>query len=527
MGGEEAGPIRTAVLAAPFRVAPGRARAYVPVLIEVDGPSLIAGTPAGDAAGRDLRLRLRRRGRMRDYFSQTLGLDLAKVGPALQQSGLKFFGHLDLPPGEYSLRVLVRNGATGPDGLQVVPLEVPDVHEAGAGAAAAVLPRAAGQWLIVREAPRAREKDGALSVHGRRGAVHPGLAAGARPGPGGAVSLVGYNLGAGEVRVAPGCWPRTAGRSARRARSSCWSTRPGRPTACWRPSGRRSWSPASTSAGHPHRRQGRLGDQLHAASWSRTAIRTDRSVRRWKPWKKLDDSGGSASCCPPGGLVWWPRVPPPGRPELLRGTDVVVVEVPVQVLRDGEPVRGLTADDFEVYEGRKKLPVTGFEVLDLEPTPPRGARSGGRAAAGRGPAPLPAPLRPLLLRAQGGHPGAQGRASDLVSGLHPSDLVARGDLHHSKGAAAVLGFTADRRRSRPPSTARPAGADRPLPDPLRLVLVDAGRHEAGDPTTAPARPGRGQTARPKPVPPSSRPWRTQSAAKSERPTPGQKPGRPP
>ena len=30
-------------------------------------------------------------------------------------------------------------------------------------------------------------------------------------------------------------------------------------------------------------------------------------------------------------------------------TDVVVVEVPVQVIRDGTPVRGLTADDFEVY----------------------------------------------------------------------------------------------------------------------------------------------------------------------------------
>src|SRR5918996_4534836 len=50
-------------------------------------------------------------------------------------------------------------------------------------------------------------------------------------------------------------------------------------------------------------------------------------------------------------------------------TEVTVVEVPVQVVKDGEPVRGLTADNFEVYDGRKKQPVTGFEVLDLYSAP--------------------------------------------------------------------------------------------------------------------------------------------------------------
>ena len=50
---------------------------------------------------------------MHGYVAQTIGLDVAKVGAGLQQSGLKFFGHLDLPPGEYRLRALVRNGATG------------------------------------------------------------------------------------------------------------------------------------------------------------------------------------------------------------------------------------------------------------------------------------------------------------------------------------------------------------------------------------------------------------------------------
>ena len=46
----------------------------------------------------------------------TVGLELLKVGAALQQSGLKFFGHLDLPPGDWAVRVLVRNAATGAAG---------------------------------------------------------------------------------------------------------------------------------------------------------------------------------------------------------------------------------------------------------------------------------------------------------------------------------------------------------------------------------------------------------------------------
>ena len=49
----------------------------------------------------------------------------------------------------------------------------------------------------------------------------------------------------------------------------------------------------------------------------------------------------------------------------VESTQVVVVEVPVQVIRNGEPVRGLTAEDFEVWDGREKQTLTGFEAVDL------------------------------------------------------------------------------------------------------------------------------------------------------------------
>ena len=42
-------------------------------------------------------------------------------------------------------------------------------------------------------------------------------------------------------------------------------------------------------------------------------------------------------------------------------TDVVVVEVPVQVIKDGRPVRGLTAENFQITDNRSKREIIGFE----------------------------------------------------------------------------------------------------------------------------------------------------------------------
>src|ERR1700720_1576457 len=47
---------------------------------------------------------------------------------------------------------------------------------------------------------------------------------------------------------------------------------------------------------------------------------------------------------------------------------VTVIEVPVNVLgKDGKPLAGLTAADFELYDNGRKQEITGFEVADLRP----------------------------------------------------------------------------------------------------------------------------------------------------------------
>src|ERR1700686_2184268 len=60
-----------------------------------------------------------------------------------------------------------------------------------------------------------------------------------------------------------------------------------------------------------------------------------------------------------------PAVPANPQQTFAGATDVVEVEVPVQVVRDGQPVRGLKAEDFEIYDGRTRQTLTGFHAVDL------------------------------------------------------------------------------------------------------------------------------------------------------------------
>lgn len=200
LGGEEGGPIRTALLAAPFRVEEN-GRAYVPVLLEIDGKSLLAGMAGGTLPAEIYVYALDKEGAVHGYVAQTIGLDVGKVGVGLQQSGIKFFGHLDLPPGEYRLRALVRNGATGAATVQSFPLTVPTFAEEGPVLLPPFFPEPANKWLIVREAPRAGQKEVPYPFLAGEEPYVPASQPVLAPGQEARLSLVVYNLGTGAVRV--------------------------------------------------------------------------------------------------------------------------------------------------------------------------------------------------------------------------------------------------------------------------------------------------------------------------------------
>jgi VWFA-related protein len=203
VGGTESGAISMSVLAAPFHLDDGPT-AYVPVVMEIDGASLLANQQGEVAPTEVYAYALDAAGGVRDFFSQTLGLDLQKVGPQLKASGLKFFGHLDLPPGDYSVRAMVRNGKTGAYSLRVVPVRVPAFTQAGGPY---LLPplfsEPPGRWLMIREAKRgtATGEPPYPFMIGDQPYIptsRPVLGAGQDA----QFSLVVYNLGAGDVQAA-------------------------------------------------------------------------------------------------------------------------------------------------------------------------------------------------------------------------------------------------------------------------------------------------------------------------------------
>jgi VWFA-related protein len=210
LGGEESGTVQAAVLAVPFRAAHAAdaahasdtagTGAFVPVLIEVDGPSLLAGLAGNVLPAEIYAYAFAESGAVEDFFTENVALDLAASGPVLRQRGLKFFGHLTLPPGRYAVRVLVRNVLTGAYALRAVALEVPS-FTGGPVLLPPLFPEPAGRWLTKRDTRQPEDRQVAFPfVLGGKPflpAARPVLQAGQSTG----LVLTAYNLGSGEVQA--------------------------------------------------------------------------------------------------------------------------------------------------------------------------------------------------------------------------------------------------------------------------------------------------------------------------------------
>jgi hypothetical protein len=192
LSGQEGG-LPLAVLALPLPGGGGQAR--VPVWIEVDGPSLLAGHEEETLRIEICLYALASGGGVEASLLQTV-----EIGPAglaqLERSGLKFHGEILLPPGETSLRVLVRNPATRSVGLKKVTLSVPSFGIIGGNRTPSLLPplfaeaaAGAAAWLVAKAPVVGTATDTSMIVEA---AARPVLS------PGGEIAfqVLAYRLGA-------------------------------------------------------------------------------------------------------------------------------------------------------------------------------------------------------------------------------------------------------------------------------------------------------------------------------------------
>jgi VWFA-related protein len=104
-------------------VFPGKERATVPVIVRIPGLSHAVGQ--GNLPLEIYVYAFDARGTVADFFSRRSSLDLARVGETFRSEGLTLVESMRLPPGEYRLRTLVRNGQTGEMGSEAFTLQVP------------------------------------------------------------------------------------------------------------------------------------------------------------------------------------------------------------------------------------------------------------------------------------------------------------------------------------------------------------------------------------------------------------------
>ncbi len=199
LSGDEPGSVPTSVLATPFPRGAEGSTAYVPILIEADGPALLAGNGPGELLAEIYIYALDENGGVRDYLAQALVLELAKVETELLQGGLRFLGHLELPPGRFSLRVLAMNGRTGAYGLRTARVEIPEMGAGQPVLLPPLFPQRPGQGVLTRQAASGGEEVPFPFTQGEV-AYLPDPQPELRQGQETPVALVGYHL-PGDLKI--------------------------------------------------------------------------------------------------------------------------------------------------------------------------------------------------------------------------------------------------------------------------------------------------------------------------------------
>jgi len=117
-------------------------------------------------------------GSIQDLLTQTLTLDLRKVGKILRRGGVHFQGGLELPGGTYDVRVLVLHSESGDVSISRFPVEVPVEGALGLALTPPLFIGRADEWISVQQSGvHLRASVPSFEVEGERytPVIHPFL----------------------------------------------------------------------------------------------------------------------------------------------------------------------------------------------------------------------------------------------------------------------------------------------------------------------------------------------------------------
>ena len=187
------------VLAAPFRASSDQA--YVPIIIEVAGEQLLVGHEGAQMPVELYTYVTDERGEMKDFLSHLVTLDLSRGRSAFAKTGLKYYGHMELRPGEYLIRVLVRNALTGRTGSESTPLSIPSFELSEPYLLPPFFLEGERQWFLVREKSQGYESSVIYPFTVNGNPYIPSALPSLRSSDEAQICLVAYNLGDGNVEI--------------------------------------------------------------------------------------------------------------------------------------------------------------------------------------------------------------------------------------------------------------------------------------------------------------------------------------
>lgn len=151
MSDEDSGSLELDVFATAYPVA--GEKAYVPVIFEVTGKSLLAEPRDKVEVEVYAYATSTETGEVHDFFVHPVGLDLSQpqAKASFEQTGLKYWGHFDLPPGNYTARVMLRDRKDGRYTLKRQAVFVPEFENHGSVLRPPMFPEPPDKWLLARE----------------------------------------------------------------------------------------------------------------------------------------------------------------------------------------------------------------------------------------------------------------------------------------------------------------------------------------------------------------------------------------